>query len=646
MGDWMKHAVRFVSRCLCVFCFCLPLPFGGNLSAGDRFAYLDERDPYYPSLNFPKLTTPMWVGEPGVEAVVQLSIDDMGPANPPFKLLAPAKSPEFYYAFLKPAVDRLKAIDGRAPISVYALQASADDLTMQRMLDEGFSIEAHTYTHAVPYFRTDPSSIGGSTLTWCIRDFLDCVSGLNAASSRGPVSWRMPGCDARNTTSPRFFSEVLPLVTSKGDFLTMDSSVFMTLTSADPDLPRELVVDEAGRERFARFAGGIPFTKFFVNSIADYPYPYVINGRFWELPVVMPGDAHGVHAYGGGKPQILDDWKRALDIIVRKQGLFTLCFHPHGYCRPEQIAEFVDHVAKTYGGKVKFLTTREIQDRLTKHLCDGEPLRSASGADNGVRLLDVNGDGFLDVVIGNSRCRETRVWQPESVAWESVALPVALVANEDAATSTPTGVHFFRAATDGRAGLAVANADERGVWHFDDGEWIKQAANLPEEIEDVPLLAVRDSIDRGVRFRDVNGDGLSDLIVNNDSQNAIWFRNVNGWTAAPFALPDKNCLVNADGQDQGLRFVDLDADGDEDAVLSNERDYWVRLFDDAKTGWRTVTRTGKPGDAQAIPLIAQQGELMGVWFHSGHLVQVNEFTTKKSDHTDRVSFAELCRQAP
>ena len=44
---------------------------------GNRLTYLDRTDPYYVGLKFPKLTTPQWVGEPGVEAVVILAIDDM-----------------------------------------------------------------------------------------------------------------------------------------------------------------------------------------------------------------------------------------------------------------------------------------------------------------------------------------------------------------------------------------------------------------------------------------------------------------------------------------------------------------------------------------------------------------------------------------
>ena len=38
---------------------------------------VDDVNPYYPHRDFPKLITPQWVGEPGVEAVVVLAIDDM-----------------------------------------------------------------------------------------------------------------------------------------------------------------------------------------------------------------------------------------------------------------------------------------------------------------------------------------------------------------------------------------------------------------------------------------------------------------------------------------------------------------------------------------------------------------------------------------
>ena len=75
--------------------------------------------------------------------------------------------------------------------------------------------------------------------------------------------------------------------------------------------------------------------------------------------------------------------------------VFTLVFHPHGWIRSEQIIDLIDHAVAKHGKKVKFLTFREAQERLNKHLLGGQPLRHpATGGDNGVRLIDLNDDGL------------------------------------------------------------------------------------------------------------------------------------------------------------------------------------------------------------------------------------------------------------
>src|SRR5260370_20847604 len=81
---------------------------------GNRLAYLDELDPYYPHAKFPKLITPQWVGEKDVEAVVVLAIDDM-------------RDPKRYETFLRPILRRLQQIDGRAPLSIMTNQLDPQD---------------------------------------------------------------------------------------------------------------------------------------------------------------------------------------------------------------------------------------------------------------------------------------------------------------------------------------------------------------------------------------------------------------------------------------------------------------------------------------------------------------------------------------
>ena len=71
----------------------------------NRLAYLDECNPWYPHKDFPKLITPQWVGEEGVECVVVLAIDDM-------------RDTAKYEQYLRPILNRLKQIDGRAPVSI------------------------------------------------------------------------------------------------------------------------------------------------------------------------------------------------------------------------------------------------------------------------------------------------------------------------------------------------------------------------------------------------------------------------------------------------------------------------------------------------------------------------------------------------
>jgi len=80
-----------------------------------------------------------------------------------------------------------------------------------------------------------------------------CIDLLASVPGNRPVAFRMPCCDSLNTNSPRFYAEIFNKTTPKGNFLTLDSSVFQLFTPDDPELPRELVLDPDGRERFRKY---------------------------------------------------------------------------------------------------------------------------------------------------------------------------------------------------------------------------------------------------------------------------------------------------------------------------------------------------------------------------------------------------------
>ena len=204
--------------------------------------YSTDNRPYAPHLDFPRLTTPQWVGEEDVDAVVVLAIDDM-------------RDSAKYEAYLRPILQRLKKIDGRAPLSIMTNSVKSDDPQLQSWIDEGVSIDVHTVDHPCPLLHDGDFDKARST---CDR----CVDALYKIPNNRPVAFRMPCCDSLNTVSPRFFAEIFNRRTPEKNYLQIDTSVFHFFTSNDPHLPRALVQDAQGTDRFLKY---MPRDRGFVN---------------------------------------------------------------------------------------------------------------------------------------------------------------------------------------------------------------------------------------------------------------------------------------------------------------------------------------------------------------------------------------------
>jgi len=371
---------------------------------GNRLAYLDEVNPYYPSRTFPKLTTPMWVGEKDVEAVVILGIDDM-------------REPKRYEAFLRPILNRLKKIDGRAPVSIMTCAIDPKDSQLQDWLKEGLSLECHTVDHPCPLFKGGFDKAKGT--------YDKCVDLLCEVPNSKPVAFRVPCCDSMNTPSPRFYAEIFNKTTEKGNFLQIDTSVFNVFTSKDPELPKTLVLDDAGKERFSKY---LPMDRSFVNYIEDYPYAYVLGRLCWQFPCVTPSDWQAQHLHKSNNPQTVADWKAALDCTVIKQGVFCLVFHPHGWIKNDQVVELIDYAQEKYGKKVKFLNFREAHEKLSKNLLDGRQLKDLNLNERTLRDLRAGKGsfvhfgggpgGFLRITIQRNDVDEIRDWDAKSKKWQ------------------------------------------------------------------------------------------------------------------------------------------------------------------------------------------------------------------------------------
>ncbi|NQT11227.1 MAG: polysaccharide deacetylase family protein, partial [Planctomycetes bacterium] len=220
-----------MSTCTAALLFSLALVAGEDRTeVGNRLVYLDEScDPYYVGLDTPKLVTPQWVGEERVEAVIVLAIDDL-------------RDVDLLEKFVRPIAKRLKKIDGRASLSMMTNGIDPSHPQVERWFREGITLEAHTDKHPCPCLQGSDLAKAKGVLDRNV-DFLVTVPNAR------PVGYRMPCCDSMNSVSPRFFTEIFGKTTPAGNFLQMDSSVFHLFTSADPELPRELVLEADGRDR-------------------------------------------------------------------------------------------------------------------------------------------------------------------------------------------------------------------------------------------------------------------------------------------------------------------------------------------------------------------------------------------------------------
>ncbi|GIW86912.1 MAG: hypothetical protein KatS3mg108_1236 [Isosphaeraceae bacterium] len=649
-------------------------------SPSRSLTYLDDpTNPYYVHRDFPKLITPMWVGEPGIEAVVILAIDDMQADTTP------------YERFLGPIVERLKQIDGRAPISIFTNRADPANPQLQAWLRAGLSLECHTTDHPCPLLQK------GDFLS-ARQTYESCIDRLASIPNNDPVAFRMPCCDSMNSLSPRFFAELFRATTPQGRFLQIDSSVFHVFTPDDPSLPRTLVFDADGSDRFRKY---VTFPSF-VNTIENYPYPYVIAGLGWEFPCMAPSDWEGQNRLGKLNPQVVEDWKAALDLTVAKQGVMTMVFHPHGWIESSQIVELIDHAVATHGPKVKFLTFPEALERLNRNVLGGRSLRITDGtpfpdrkqelarrieqndqADQPIRLngsfaggklLDLDGDGYLDVVFADDRTQRTRRWNAVLYRWEEGSFPLQLALRVHPGSTVlaeDPSVRFGRPRGDAVSVIALG-PNQVGAYTYRDGSWIDDHALLTGlPVDEQPL---RGGVDRGIRFRDLDHDGRDELLIANLEVNRIlrWDEAASRWTELPIGLPGTARIVGASyeladgsrihvpGADAGTRFVDLDRDGYDDVVFSGPTTYGIWLFDSLETGWTRAVVAGSrspddpPHGQTPLPPIVRADRVLrsgrpaqnGFWVHSGQLWWQNEDTAALPQHVDRRSIAELLRTVP
>jgi hypothetical protein len=281
------------------------------------------------------MTTSKWVVNPKTEAVVLITVDD----------LRGNKFDGFTYFVARIALEleRNKYQKNRVPSPITVFACDLYDISTEQIagLENLCDVEVHTISHTCPLVSTEKGKEQG--LIDARNEIQRSMQHISSSISRTPIAFRVPCCDSQNSV-PIELPELL-----SANNLSVDSSVCGVFT-AKPG------TNTSGRKYLAPG---------FLNFISDYPYPYLVAGRFWEIPFCSPSDYQSF-AKKESAAVVLNDWKYALDQTVRMHGTMPLLVHNNDWVSLETISAFITYARERYGERIEFMTVREVYDLLQK----------------------------------------------------------------------------------------------------------------------------------------------------------------------------------------------------------------------------------------------------------------------------------------
>ena len=221
--------------------------------------------------------------------------------------------------------------------------------------------------------------------------------------------------------------------------------------------------------------------------------------------------------------------------------------------------------------------------------------------DLGVRFIDFNGDGFTDIVRGDGSSLR-RSWQNLGNGWsndnDSWHLPPN--AHPVGEGVYERGVRFTDLNGDGLPDIIIANSNLNETWINNGSGWEQDNSwRIPPS---AIFVIYGPPKDQGIRLADVNDDGLVDLVKGRDNENrTTWLNNGSGWVEDPsWTIPAGAYFVDPDsGEDEGVRFADINGDNLVDMVQrkgENIQKTWINNGN----GWTRNDSWGVPSKAYFI----------------------------------------------
>jgi len=235
----------------------------------------------------------------------------------------------------------------------------------------------------------------------------------------------------------------------------------------------------------------------------------------------------------------------------------------------------------------------------------------ADGKDLGVRLIDMNNDGYVDIIKGKNGQKSASL--NNKTAWISYSTfnPPADFID---ATGNEKGLRIADLNNDGFPDLIKGHNNVRQVWLNNGSGWSEDLLTWPLSLD----FADASGVDQGARLVDFNGDGRIDILKSKSGSDKEAYLNTgSGWKNASKVWNLTTFFVQSNGKDYGLRLADVNGDGlvdllqgynfgsDEKAAWLNNGSGWVN-----STVWKppvVFTTSSKPDQGTRLADLNQDG---------------------------------------